>query len=301
MELFERDCPVCQKNAKYKEILKPHFDFSQLDDFGFSSRKIPENMHYRLVRCEVCTVLYANPAPLFSDIIMKYEKANFDSDSEANYAAQTYGKYLSQKLHMIKSFEYALDIGSGNGAFLKHLLRLGFKKVIGIEPSLAPVNAAPPELRELLLNKPFNASDYEKSSLSFVSCFQTLEHVHTPGKMAKEIFELLRPGGVVFFVDHNYTSFLAKLMGTKSPIYDIEHLQLFSEKSLKKMMEQSGFTRVVVFRIVNAYPISYWIRLLPLSIGFKNKLISLAEVLSISKVLIPLPVGNIGTIGVKPG
>ncbi len=45
----------------------------------------------------------------------------------------------------VKCRDGALDIGTGDGAFLAELLRAGYTDVIGIEPSSAPIEAAAPK------------------------------------------------------------------------------------------------------------------------------------------------------------
>ena len=42
-------------------------------------------------------------------------------------------------------------------------------------------------------------------------------------------------------VVHNRRALSARLLGRRSPIYDIEHLQLFSRPSVRSLMERPGF------------------------------------------------------------
>ena len=54
----------------------------------------------------------------------------------------------------------------------------------------------------------------------------TLEHVLDPFEVSKSAFNLLRKGGVFITVTHNYESKVNRILHTKSPIIDIEHMPL---------------------------------------------------------------------------
>ncbi len=185
-------------------------------------------MHHALVVCQECDLLYANPAPDQSSLEAAYHDAAFDASEESRDAGVTYGRFLRGICKQLPDRSGALDIGTGDGAFLEQLLRNGFSDVVGVEPSAAPVNSAKPELRGLIRHCPFRAADFTRQSLRLVTCFQTIEHVYDPLALARDSLELLKPGGAFFIVCHNRRALLARAMGFKSPIFDIEHLQLFS-------------------------------------------------------------------------
>jgi hypothetical protein len=61
VEMVSRDCPVCSSADASRVFAEANFDFARLDRFAFASRKLPEYMHYRLVSCSDCDLLYASP------------------------------------------------------------------------------------------------------------------------------------------------------------------------------------------------------------------------------------------------
>ena len=68
MSLFDRlevrSCPVCGADAGHSTIfLEASFDPARLTNASFASRKVPEFMSYRLVRCTDCATVYATAAP----------------------------------------------------------------------------------------------------------------------------------------------------------------------------------------------------------------------------------------------
>jgi SAM-dependent methyltransferase len=297
--MVSRPCPVCGSDSQYTVFEEASFDPSRWDRYAFSSRKTPEYMHYRLLECGRCDVLYANPLPTRESLDAAYREAAFDSSVEARHASDAYAGLLPSILSNISRREAALDIGTGDGAFLEHLLRFGFERVVGVEPSRAPVEVARPTVRGLIRQSPFHPADFEKGSFSLVTCFQTLEHVYEPLALCRGAFDLLHPGGAVLLVCHDRRALSARVLGTRSPIFDIEHLQLFSRESLGYALREAGYESVTTLPVVNRYPLSYWLRLLPLPLRAKAVALGALQKSGLGKVPLRLAAGNFAAIGYK--
>jgi SAM-dependent methyltransferase len=299
MKWVTRPCPVCGSRDQSHIFAEPHFNMDQLGDFAFASRKTPEYMHYRLVECPSCDLLYANPLPTLKALAQAYHQASFDSSQEAHFAARTYGRNLLKFMSALPEKKGALDIGTGDGAFLEELLSRGFQDVQGVEPSKAPIEASRPDVKPLIRHGLFNPKNYKKNSLNLMTCFQTLEHLYDPLVMAQGAHRILKKGGALFVVGHNRRSLSARILGTKSPIFDIEHLQLFSPDSLRIFLEKTGYERVRVWPIFNAYPIRYWIKLLPFPRAMKPALIQSLKFIGLGSLPMALPAGNLAAVGFK--
>lgn len=297
--MVSRACPVCGSDSQYRVFEEASFDSSGWGRFAFSSRKTPEYEHYRLLECGRCDVLYANPLPAREALDAAYREADFDSGEEARHASDVYAEFLPLILEKLPRRAAALDIGTGDGAFLSHLLQGGFERVVGVEPSRAPVEAAAPSVRGLIRQGAFRPSDFERESFSLITCFQTLEHVYDPLALCQGAFELLHPGGAIFLVCHDRRALSARLMGTRSPIFDIEHLQLFSRDSLSYALGQARFTGVTTHRVVNRYPLSYWVRLFPLPSQAKAAAVGALKRSGLGSLSLRIAAGNFAAIGYK--
>jgi SAM-dependent methyltransferase len=297
--LVARSCPVCGSDSVERIFAEASFTPDALDGFAFASRKAPEYMHHRIVACSTCDLLYSSPIPTRQFLETAYREASFDAPDESRFASLTYGRFLGKLTRSLPDRAGALDIGTGDGAFLHQLLENGFTDVVGVEPSAAPVDLAAPSVKSLIRQGLFRASDFEASRFRLVTCFQTMEHVDDPLGLCRDAYGLLKKEGAIMLVCHNHRALSARLMGLKSPIFDIEHLQLFSPKSIRDALERAGFARIEVRPIVNRYPVHYWAKLAPLPKLFKARLLERLKTVSMGRILVAAPVGNMVAIGYK--
>ena len=288
-----RDCPVCGSNST-TIFMEEHIDDSKINGLSYASRKAPEFMCFRLERCNKCSLVYA-PEPPSNDFLENaYSQAEYDSSSEAYYAAKTYASYLRElcKDDPLKEGA-AVDIGAGSGPLLPFLEELGYQEVIGVEPSISAIESAPMHIKAKIMNSMFTQELLKGKQVSLACSFMTLEHVSDPKILVESIYKTLVDNGKAVFVVHNENGILNRVLGSKSPIIDIEHLQLFNPKAMICLLESVGYHNVKVEKINNAYPISYWIKLLPIGSGFKKKLHDFFKLIRLSDVVLSIPVGNI--------
>ena len=270
--LSGRPCPVCGSVDQTRELYPERIDPTRIDGMSYASRKEPEFMSLRMVVCPACDVLYAPRIPSSIFLSSAYADTGYDSQAEADFAAASYAEALRIRLDQLPDRSSALDIGAGNGALLSHLRAFGFSEVVGIEPSRDAVNSATPDLRDLIRIESFDPSRLTHASFSLVIANQTLEHVGDPYQLLQGAHRLLKPGGALMIVSHNYRHWLMRLLGARSPIIDIEHLQVFSPASLRYALHLAGFQQIDVVPFANRYPLHYWTRLLPLPKAVKRPL-----------------------------
>ncbi len=297
--VFFRACPVCASQDKSRVFATPHVDLDQWQKYSFSSRKKPENDHFGLIECPECGLLYSDPIPSLETLSNSYSESPFDSGREAFHASQTYSRLTEKFSRKLAGKNSALDVGTGDGSFLERLLELGFKNVVGIEPSLAPIASAKDSIRDRIRPGMFREQDFKAGSFSLITCFQTFEHLYDPADVCRSFYRLLEPGGGVFLVMHNRLSFSAKLLGLKSPIYDVEHLQLFSPRSAAYLLKACGFRNIETTPIMNRYPLSYWATLFPWPEMIKSRLIDHLKNTTLGAVPVSLPAGNFAAFAMK--
>lgn len=295
----ERACPVCHSRS-HVPFADERIDPKQVGALTYASRKPPEFMCLRLVRCTTCDLVYAPTPPTEDFLHTAYADADFDSGPEAAAAAKTYADALAPHLRKLSGRHAAVDVGAGSGPLLPWLQEQGFAPVIGIEPSRAAIDAAPPAVRPLLREGMFSTTMLDGETPSLICSFMTLEHLPDPGTFVTTSHSLLEPGGAIAVVVHNWRAPLNRLLGLRSPIIDVEHLQLFSPQALRDLLERAGFQNVVLHPIRNSYPLRYWLRLTPLPGTVKNLVLRLVERLGLADRQFALSVGNMLAVATKP-
>ena len=256
-------------------------------------------MSYRLLRCSSCRTVYAAAAPPPQALAVAYSKAAYDSTEEASLAADAYEAVLLPVIASLPQRARALEIGTGTGVFLERLRAAGFADVVGVEPSKAAIEAAEPQIRPFIHEGIFAEEKFAPESFDLICCFQTLEHVSAPKQLTESCRRLLRTGGVLAFVTHDYTAPINRLLGRRSPIIDIEHLQLFCRSSLENLLANTGFVAEEITPLVNRYPLRYWLRLSPFPEPIKRIGSKTLEVLGLSGLRIGVNVGNLVAVGRK--
>lgn len=305
MSVFDRFetrcCPVCGVGPDRATVfLEASCDPARLTTTSFASRKMPEFMSYRMLRCRDCETVYAVAAPGAEMLAHAYAEADFDSSEEATLAADTYAAALMPAIVALSQRARVLEIGTGTGVLLQRLLDLGFAEAVGIEPSFAAISAAAPAVRGLIREGVFVETEFEPESFDLICCFQTLEHIPDPRALAQSCARLLRPGGMLALVTHDYAAPLNRLLGRRSPIIDIEHLQLFCRPSLDRLLGDAGLPPQQISALVNRYPLRYWLRLTPLPGGMKRIVGDLLGFIGLGGVRLGVNVGNLLAIGRKP-
>jgi SAM-dependent methyltransferase len=297
-----RNCPVCGAGPSDARLfLENSIDPARLSAFSFASRKVPEYMSHRLVRCGVCDLVYADSPPAAEELANAYHLAAYDSADEADDAAAAYVRAAQAALRELPRRQSALEIGAGTGIFLERLQEQGFSELVGVEPSTAAIRAAPAHRQSWMREGVFRESDFEPASFDLVCCFMTLEHVREPRAIAEAALRLLRPGGAFVAVTHDYRSAVNRLLGKRSPIIDIEHMQLFSAPSVRRLFENAGYERIAVDAFVNRYRTSYWLRLAPLPAWLKAGLSGALSATGMDRMRLGANVGNVFTAGFKHG
>ena len=296
-----RSCPVCHTDSSAAKLfLKENIDPARLSAFSFASRKLPEFMCHQLVQCPTCDLVYANEPPAQSVLAHAYHVSDFDSAEEADDAASAYDRAIEPVMRKLDRKDAALEIGTGTGIFLEALKARGMQTLVGVEPSSAAIAAAPAHRRAWIREAIFQESDFEPESFDLICCFMTLEHVRDPHEIAAAAIRLLRPGGAIAFVTHDYRSGINRLLGKRSPIIDIEHMQLFSPRSIRQLLERTGFESIEVNSFQNRYALRYWTRLLPLGPGLKRGTIKGLETIGLADAKLSFNVGNMLSFGYRP-
>ncbi|MDO8559665.1 MAG: class I SAM-dependent methyltransferase [bacterium] len=274
--MVQQNCALCER-SDFAVVYQENFDVQLLDEKIFSARRLPDRIHYRIVRCNRCGLIYSNPILEVEKINAWYRKSFVSYDAQVENLVRTYGHYLQQVARYHAEKERLLEIGCGNGFFLDEAQRQGYAEVYGVEPGEKSVEKAPPELRPHILVDVIRPGLFPNEYFDVICCFQTLDHLPDPNAVLASCRGLLKKNGVALFFNHNVGAWSAKLLGRASPIIDIEHTYLYDKRTMRALFEKHGFTVREVNSAFNIHNLSYWVRLFPLPKKMKLFLLRLLQ------------------------
>lgn len=139
-----------------------------------------------------------------------------------------------------------LDVGCGGGGFLSALERLGPFEVYGLEldagaAAYAQSQGLRVQQRDLL------EADLEPGSFDLVRMGHVIEHVTDPLATLRRALEVLRPGGVLYGETPNVDCWDFRLFGRYwGALHFPRHITLFSERTLRRALEATGFSAVEI-------------------------------------------------------
>lgn len=304
--MIHQVCAICEKDT-YTILYPENFNIKKINSRIFSARRLPDRIHYRIVKCKKCSLVYSNPILEHSKIEKLYKKSFTTYDEHLENLKQTYGYYLqylnklqvvSYKLHGSKKLRL-LEIGCGNGFFLEEAKHQGYD-VYGVEPGEKSAKKAKPSIRKNITIDIFKGGQFKKNFFDVICCFQTFDHIPDPNGFLAECYKILRIGGLVLFFNHDVASWQNKLMGEKSPIIDIEHTYLFDKKTMKKIFEKYKFKVLEVKSSFNIHYLTYWLELFPIPSrkmpflkDIKLSLIATLNRIGLGKIKLKLNPGNL--------
>jgi len=294
MQMQEISCVICDSDSKLLDVYPSNFSEKDLNSTTFSARRQVDHVHYKLVRCLNCGLLFSNPI-LDTHIINElYSKSDITYHDEIKCIISDYlhyfNKYLLQNPTYKQNFSL-LEIGCGNGFFLEAVLKKYNAKVYGLELSDKIIQNSSSNIKSNIFT---SFEEINKETFDIICSFQTIDHMIDPLNSIHKAKNLLKNNGNLFLILHNEASLSHFVLKDKSPIIDIQHIFLFNKKTIVKLLKKAGFKDIVVFEIWNTYPLKYWFKLLPKKFQKLTFLFKFFE-----NFKLKLPPGNMGVIARK--
>ena len=291
---------MCAEKQQTKILYPATFKEKEISDKTYSARRSPDKIHYRILKCERCGLVFSSPIFPPEKLLKFYRKSKCNYRNQIPYLIKTYHKLVAEIKQDLPKNPKVLEVGCGNGFFLKALIDLNFtKNVFGVEPSSEMVLAAEPILKNKIKVNVFKSNLFPKNSFDLILCFHTLDHMSNPGEFIKGAHLMLKNNGYIIAVVHDTDGLSVKLFGEKSAIFDIEHIYLFNKKTLREIFTHNGFRVMSTANLVNRYPLNYWVQMSGFPHIFKKYINLFINTFKIGKKAISIPAGNIKIIAKK--
>ena len=291
-------CAICGTLDNSKLVFKGTVSPEDISYETFSARRIPDRKFYTWVRCLACGLLRSDPV-MQIDLTDLYTESSFDYTSEVDGLKKTYLSLIVKMCTSLNPNSRFLEIGGGNGFVLEALVDSGFGNVWGIEPSKPAVAQSRADIMPNMSVEMLTADLIPPASQDVIAMFHVLDHLPDPLESLEIMHSALVPGGTVIVAVHNEKSWSARILRTRSPIYDVEHTYLYSKSSAIKLFEAAKFTAVSARSYKNHYSLGYIIQLFPLPIKIKKYLLKSDLFRFIYKINLRVGLGNMVVVGIK--
>lgn len=286
-------CAICRTEGNASKLYPANFDFSDFNPEMFSARRLPDRIHYRMVKCNACGLVRSDPVADAATLGELYRQSTFDYGTEVANLRRTYGRYLDRLDALGGSKGSLLEIGCGNGFFLEEAQARGYADVRGVEPGSQAVAKAAPGIRERIVCDMMRPGLFAEASFDVVCLFQVFDHLPDPIGVLAETHRVLKPGGLVLILNHNINALSARLLGERSPIIDLEHTYLYSPATLARLARDQGFSPLKTGAVLNDYTLHYLTRLVPLPSFLKLPLLALLRGTPLGRLRVSVPLGNL--------
>jgi hypothetical protein len=294
-----RKCPICKNDAKFSvevssERKGESLSYESLIPYwnGFFKEKI----FFSYARCSDCSLLYA---PVFyqeSQLVELYGQMAPNMDLVPMDALIKTQRGYFKRLQRFSSLEGGyIEVGPDIGIFTKNCSRDGkFNKYWLCEPNRAVAGslaAAVDGYPHVIIEDMFGFEMIPNESVSVAVMIQVLDHLLDPVSTLSELREKLVPGAKLLLVTHNEQSLLRRVVGWRWPAFCLQHPQIYSPRSIKALLEKSGYSVDSIERSTNYFEFSFLLKHLLWAFGIKVK--SIPEIFNFN---VGLKLGNIITI-----
>ncbi len=258
-------CPLCKADDFTIFLVRRDLNTSLPGDF-------------RLVRCNVCGLVYLNPRPtqesfssLYPDNYDQYIEPAQHSSSGVTQFGRTYG--LRKRVLAVTQHREAgklLDIGCAKGEFLLAMRDLTRWDVFGVEPSLGASEYARTQAGLNVQTGALEQANYPDGFFDVITMWNVIEHLPDPLSTLKFIHRLLKPKGLLVFNTPSLDSWDARLFGPYWIGFELpRHYVVFSRKTLRDMLQTAGFGILNTRSIYGSHAASmssmrFWLRSLPM-------------------------------------
>ena len=139
-----------------------------------------------------------------------------------------------------------LDLGCGHDAYLLTKLSRYIGKGTGIDTSVNKVKIA--NNIRLIKGRVDKKLNFKNNSFGVVTCLATIEHVNRPKALLKEVYRVLKPGGIILITTPSIKNkpvleFLANRLGALSKDEIKDHKRYFDPTTLESELVKAGFKK----------------------------------------------------------
>jgi SAM-dependent methyltransferase len=293
-------CAYCETFGNAAEVFAANFDARAFNPVVFSARRLPDRLHYRMVRCNTCGLLRSDPVADAGLLHELYSRSDQTYDPEVRNLRETYGRYLGLLDQFGVSKGSLMEVGCGSGFFLEEAQLHGYAEVFGIEPSEAAVALAAPDIRPGIKLDVLRPGLYPDAMFDVICLFQVFDHLPDPNASLEACTKLLKPGGLLLALNHDAGSLSARALGESSPIIDIEHTYIYDRRQMASILEKHGYAVLRAGTALNRYSLQYLFQLVPMPRSLKMAVLHSVQHTGLGRIRMTVALGNQYLVARRP-
>jgi len=214
--------------------------------------EVPEQGAFTMVRCDGCGVRALHPPPTDEQLRLAYASTYYGSSARkfivpvATVIDFFQGGRARFATRQVESGGNVLDVGCGNGGFLRQMKRRGHQ-VQGTEWSDLAARRVDEHSEEPITVHVGDLTDLGLPAASFdlITLWHVFEHLRDPHATLNEIRRLLRPSGTLLMSMPNVEGDQAQRFGKHWLHHDPpRHLFGFGPETLRSIFARTGFRLV---------------------------------------------------------
>lgn len=250
-------CNVCGADD-YRIVYKIHPEDTGPGTDGYKITDAKRGIPLRIVKCQKCGLIYANPRPPVRTLIHNYINMVDEVYVEEEAGRRLSARFILNTLKKLRKRGRLLDIGCATG-FLLDEARNGGWDVYGIELSNWAVNYAKNKLGlKNIFHGVLKNAAYPDNYFDAVIMKDSLEHITDPKNTLREIRRTLKADGVLCISVPDTGSFISRLLKARWWGVNQSHLYYFTRKTLYSLLEASGFKPVKLKSHARVFSLKYW-------------------------------------------
>lgn len=197
-----------------------------------------------VLKCPTCSLVWRADFNLPADF---YKTIEVDAETGKKEMRR---KNTQNQIETLKKFLPAsgiFDLGSGDGTFLSELRGLGYTDCVGIEPGQNGLQISKERKLDVYQGTITNLPQVSNGKkVQMVTLFHLLEHLDDPRGSIETIRKSLDPKGILVLETPDADAPLQRITDHKNHLVYPEHLFYWNEVSVRKLLEQAGFSVVAV-------------------------------------------------------
>jgi SAM-dependent methyltransferase len=207
----------------------------------------------QIVRCNCCGLMYSNPRsqPPDCQLIEEYDPDFLFAHLDSPGVLQRQEKEMLQVRDYKNTRDFLrkhypqkgklVEVGSGFGYLLEFFKHDGWD-VLGIEPNRGVSRYAQTQLGLDVMPVILETAQLPDASVDVLVMLHVIEHVPDPLATLKEVYRVLKPGGIVVLETPRYDTWLFKILGKRERSLSCEgHIYFFTTDTLQKMANKAEF------------------------------------------------------------